>query len=106
MMTDIAVPARGADQTSTIGASVADTTPSAGTRGLADIAVERRLASARPRLLSLAHRRGVAPDAADDVMQETLLTALRALGALRYPERMDPWLARRALAAPSAPAWR
>jgi len=51
-----------------------------------------RFAAARPRLLRLARLNGVAPDAAEDVVQETLLEAWRALGALRDPARVDAWL--------------
>ncbi len=50
------------------------------------------LAAARPRLSQLARKHGVAPDAADDVVQETLLEAWRHLDNLRNPERFDAWL--------------
>ena len=54
--------------------------------------LEQVLAAARPRLLRLAHTRGVTPDAADDVVQETLIEAWRHLAHLRTPERFDAWL--------------
>ncbi len=54
--------------------------------------VEEALASARPRLLRLATVRGVAPDAIDDVVQETLLEAWQYLDRLRSPEHFDAWL--------------
>lgn len=50
------------------------------------------LASARPRLSRLARKHGVAPDATDDVVQETLLEAWRHFDNLRNPERFDAWL--------------
>ncbi len=50
------------------------------------------LANARPRLVRLACLRGLAPDAAEDVAQETLLIAWRSLDRLRQPERFDAWL--------------
>jgi RNA polymerase sigma factor (sigma-70 family) len=55
--------------------------------------LERLLAAARPGLSRVARRQGVAPDAVEDVVQETLLTAWRSLGQLRSPERFDAWLA-------------
>ncbi len=54
--------------------------------------LKQALSAARPRLLRLAHRRGVTPDAADDVVQETLIEAWRHLNHLRSPERFDAWL--------------
>lgn len=54
--------------------------------------VEEVLATARPRLVRLAQRRGVAPDAIDDVVQETLVEAWEHLNALRMPDRFDAWL--------------
>jgi ATP-dependent Clp protease ATP-binding subunit ClpC len=50
------------------------------------------LAAARPRLLRLARMQGVAPDAIDDVVQETLVEAWRHLDTLRTPERFQAWL--------------
>jgi DNA-directed RNA polymerase specialized sigma24 family protein len=48
--------------------------------------LEEVLAAARPRLLRLARMQGVAPDAIDDVVQETLVEAWRHLDKLRTPE--------------------
>lgn len=50
------------------------------------------LAAARPRLLRLARMQGVAPDAIDDVVQETLVEAWRHLDNLRTPGRFHAWL--------------
>lgn len=55
-------------------------------------AIEQRFAVARPRLVRLARLRGVPSEAADDVAQETLLEAWRALDGLRDPDRLDIWL--------------
>ncbi len=61
------------------------------TAGLpSDIAA--RLGSARPRLTRLARLRGVPADQAEDIAQETLLTAWRTLERLRDPDRFDAWL--------------
>lgn len=54
--------------------------------------VELLLARTRPRLERLARLRGVTVDATDDVIQETLLAAWRALDRLHAPERFDAWL--------------
>lgn len=54
--------------------------------------LEETLAAARPRLLRLAQRKGVAPDALDDIVQESLLDAWRQLHTLRQPERFGAWL--------------
>lgn len=54
--------------------------------------IEQLLNSARPRLLRLARKQGVAPDDADDVVQETLTEAWKHLEHLRNPERFDAWL--------------
>src|SRR6266567_3574972 len=54
--------------------------------------IDTLLTNARPRLLRLAHAQGVPPDAAEDVIQETLLEAWRHLDALRHPDRFDAWL--------------
>jgi RNA polymerase sigma factor (sigma-70 family) len=62
------------------------------TRGQLAVDLEQALSVARPRLLRLAHRRGVTPDATDDVVQETLIEAWRHLNHLRSPERFDAWL--------------
>lgn len=54
--------------------------------------IDTLLETARPRLVRLARLQGVAPDAADDIAQETLLAAWRSLHHLRAPERFDAWL--------------
>lgn len=54
--------------------------------------IEQRMAAARPRLVRLARLRGVPGETADDVAQETLLEAWRALDALRDMDRLDLWL--------------
>ncbi len=54
--------------------------------------IATRLGAARPRLTRLARLRGVSADQAEDVAQETLLTAWRSLDRLREPERFDAWL--------------
>src|SRR5215472_7409126 len=51
--------------------------------------LEQVLSAARPRLLRLAQTRGVTLDAAEDVVQETLIEAWRHLDHLRSPERFD-----------------
>ncbi|MDE3229467.1 MAG: RNA polymerase sigma factor [Chloroflexota bacterium] len=51
-----------------------------------------RLAAARPRLARLARLNGATSDEAEDIAQETLLTAWRSLDHLRQPERFDAWL--------------
>ncbi len=48
--------------------------------------------AARPRLLRLARLRGVPADAAEDVVQETLLEAWRCLDRLYDPTGFDRWL--------------
>lgn len=50
------------------------------------------MAAARPRLVRRARARGIAPDAADDVAQETLLEAWRHLDDLYAPDGFDAWL--------------
>lgn len=56
-------------------------------------ALNTLLEEARPRLLRQAARLGVAPEAADDVVQETLIEAWASLDRLRTPARFDAWLA-------------
>lgn len=48
--------------------------------------------AARPRLLRLTRMYGVQYDAADDIVQETLLEAWRHIDHLREPGRFDAWL--------------
>ncbi|HEX8995388.1 MAG TPA: RNA polymerase sigma factor [Ktedonobacterales bacterium] len=50
------------------------------------------LAAARPRLARLARLNGATADLAEDVAQETLLTAWRSLDRLREADRFDAWL--------------
>jgi len=54
--------------------------------------LDQRLQDARPRLLRLSRALGVAPDAADDVVQETLFAAWGKLHQLRSPDHFDAWL--------------
>ena len=54
--------------------------------------LEDLLAAARPRLLRFARGQGVTPDAADDVVQETLLEAWRHVDRLHTPQGLDAWL--------------
>ena len=61
-------------------------------RGQLTVDLEQALSAARPRLLRLAQRRGVTPDALDDVVQETLIEAWQHLSHLRSLERFDAWL--------------
>jgi RNA polymerase sigma-70 factor (ECF subfamily) len=51
-----------------------------------------RLAVARPRLARLARLSGATADEAEDITQETLLTAWRTLDHLRDADRFDAWL--------------
>ncbi|MEO7022105.1 MAG: sigma-70 family RNA polymerase sigma factor [Ktedonobacteraceae bacterium] len=60
--------------------------------GIAITNIEQTLAAARPRLVRLAQHCRVAPDALDDVVQESLLDAWRHLETLQQPERFDAWL--------------
>src|SRR5689334_25449466 len=53
---------------------------------------EQLLAGARPRLLRLARLRGVAPDALEDVVQETLLVAWKKFDTLDSPDHAQLWL--------------
>ena len=50
------------------------------------------LAEARPRLARLARLHGATADEAEDIAQETLLTAWRSLDRLRDSTRFDAWL--------------
>ncbi|HEX5159366.1 MAG TPA: RNA polymerase sigma factor [Ktedonobacterales bacterium] len=56
------------------------------------LALEAVIVAARPRLLRLARLRGAPPDAAEDVVQETLLEAWRCLDRLYDPTGIDRWL--------------
>jgi RNA polymerase sigma factor (sigma-70 family) len=51
-----------------------------------------RLTAARPRLTRLARLNGASVDEAEDIAQETLLTAWRSLDHLREASRFDAWL--------------
>jgi RNA polymerase sigma-70 factor (ECF subfamily) len=55
--------------------------------------IERWMAASRPQLLRLARSRGLSAEAADDVVQETLLEAWRHLDALTVPDGFSAWLA-------------
>ena len=54
--------------------------------------LNERLAAARPRLARLARLHAATADEAEDIAQETLLTAWRSLGQLREADRFDAWL--------------
>lgn len=54
--------------------------------------VDRLFACARPRLMRLARLNGATADQAEDIAQETLLTAWRSLSHLRDTTRFDGWL--------------
>lgn len=49
-------------------------------------------ARARPRLIHLAHRHGLNIAAAEDIAQETLITAWTARSSLRQPAYVDAWI--------------
>jgi len=55
-------------------------------------AIEQRVETARPRLVHLALGEGVLPEAAEDVVQETLLEAWYHLVHIGLPEHFDGWL--------------
>jgi RNA polymerase sigma factor (sigma-70 family) len=55
-------------------------------------AFERQLQEARARLVQFAQLQGVPAQVAEDVVQETLLTATRILERLWSPEQLTPWL--------------
>src|ERR1051326_9495097 len=61
---------------------------------IADLQYDREhlFAGVRPRLLRLARLRGVAPDALEDVVQETLLVAWKKFDTLDSPEHAQFWL--------------
>lgn len=54
--------------------------------------IDEILADARPRLMRHACKYGATVDAADDIVQETLLEAWRHLDQLRSPDRFQAWL--------------
>ncbi len=54
--------------------------------------VDSQLAAARPRLTRLARLNGAPADQAEDIAQETLLTAWRSLEHLHAADRFDAWL--------------
>lgn len=56
------------------------------------IEIDAWLTTARPRLRRLARLRGVAPDAIEDVVQETLLEAWKHLDRLHTPAGFHIWL--------------
>ncbi|HEY7834550.1 MAG TPA: sigma-70 family RNA polymerase sigma factor [Ktedonobacterales bacterium] len=61
-------------------------------RGLDPRDPERWLMTARPRLARLAQLRGVAPDAIEDVVQETLLEAWKHQDRVQTPDGFPLWL--------------
>ncbi len=74
------------------GAGPRDIPPAGSEHDALENALQARLEAARPRLVRLARLRGVSADVADDVAQESLVTAWRSLNRLRSPERFDSWL--------------
>ena len=77
------------------GAATVDTPASQSARpALATLAgdVNTLLAAARPRLTRLAQLNGATADQAEDIAQETLLTAWRSLDHLRDAGHFDAWL--------------
>ncbi len=63
-----------------------------GSPGDAPLNIERAFAAARPRLLRIARGRGIEPESADDIVQETLLVAWGQMERLRDARRFDAWL--------------
>ena len=61
--------------------------------GRSDVDLDSAFASARPRLVRIATSL-VGPDAAEDVVQDTYLTARARLAQLRDPAALEAWLAR------------
>jgi RNA polymerase sigma-70 factor (ECF subfamily) len=61
--------------------------------GSPDVDLDAAFASARPRLLRIAASL-IGPDAAEDVVHDTYLTARARVGQLRDPAAMEAWLAR------------
>src|SRR5215469_8693211 len=56
------------------------------------VEIGQQMIAARGRLISLARSAGMPPDAAEDVVQETLLEAWYHLTMLGMPEQLDAWL--------------
>ncbi|HLZ59184.1 MAG TPA: sigma-70 family RNA polymerase sigma factor [Ktedonosporobacter sp.] len=54
--------------------------------------IDDLFSTSRPRLLRIAQAYGAPSDAADDIVQETLLEAWQHLDHLRAPERFEAWL--------------
>ena len=61
--------------------------------GRSDVDLDSAFASARPRLVRIATSL-VGPDAAEDVVHDTYLTARARVGQLRDPAALEAWLAR------------
>ncbi len=59
---------------------------------LPTVRIEQWMTTARPRLLRVARAHGLPLDAANEVVQETLLEAWRHLDALSAPEGFQAWL--------------
>lgn len=55
-------------------------------------AIEQKLQAARPRLLTITRWYHIPLDAAEDIVQETLLEAWSHLNYLHTPDRFDAWL--------------
>jgi RNA polymerase sigma factor (sigma-70 family) len=53
---------------------------------------DEQLQRAQPRLLRLIRRHGIPPDAAQDILQDSLFAAWRGRGSLRSPDQFDAWI--------------